>query len=150
MNVVVKFLLFALCMTLPISSFAMKHTEMDHGSMQMDGETIPLGEMVVDGVKGTAYLLDVSEAMAKHGMKTTHHLMINFTDTETGDAIVKGRAATKVKGADGKESKAFKMMSMAKAFGADLTLDQQGPYQFRIGTKLKDKKKRTFSFTLKE
>ena len=162
----ISILLFVLGLSLPVSGFAMKHAEMehndkkkehggmdhdmskmDHSSMQMDGETIPLGEVEVDGVKGTAYLLDVSKAMAKHGMKTTHHLMINFTNVESSEAIVKGRAATKVKMADGKESKAFKMMKMDKAFGTDLTLDQDGPYQFRIGTKLQDKKKRTFSFS---
>jgi len=165
------------CLLLPLNAYAMKHGDMskmdhgdmkgmdhgdmkgmdhgdmkgmDHSSMNMDGETIPLGEVDVDGVKGSAYLLDVSEAMAKHGMKTTHHLMIKFTGVDDGEEIVKGRAAAKVKGADGKESKAFKMMKMDGAFGTDLTLDQQGPYQFNIGTKLSDKKKRIFSFTFEK
>lgn len=130
-----------ICLLLPLTVFAM-----DHGKMSMGGEELPLGEVVVDGVKGTATLLDVSEAMAKHGMKTTHHLMVKFTNAETGALISKGRAAAKVQKAEGKESKAFKMMQMEGSFGTDLTLDPQGSYQFRVGTKLMDKKKRNFTF----
>jgi len=133
-----------LCLLLPFNVLAMK---MNHASMEMAGESIPLGEVEVDGVKASARLLDVGKAMAEHGMKTTHHLMVKFTSVESGEVISTGRAATKVKTADGKESKAFKMMAMDDAFGTDLTLDQQGHYQFDVGTKLKDKKKRVFSFT---
>ena len=104
MKVLAKFLLLAAFLALPVSGIAMKHGDMskmdhgdmskmdhgdmkgmDHSGMNMEGETIPLGEVDVDGVKGSAYLLDVSKAMAKHGMKTTHHLMVKFTGIDDGN-----------------------------------------------------------------
>lgn len=152
MKVLLKILLLFVCLSLPLSGFAMKHGdmktemgEMDHDSMQMGGAKVLLGEVEVEGVKAQAYLLDVGEAMAKHGMKTTHHLMVEFTDLTKNKPLTKGRAAAKVRLNDGKESKARKMMRMDGAFGTDLTLDQTGDYHFKVGTKL-DGKKRVFEF----
>lgn len=121
----------------------MDHDSMD--SMEMGGAKIPLGMLKVDGIEARAYLLDVREAMAKHGMKMTHHLMVEFVDADSGKALTKGRAAVKVRKGEGKESKAHKMMRMDGAFGTDLMLADDGHYQFRIGTKLGGEK-RTFEF----
>lgn len=141
-----KMLMVLACLLLPLNVFAMKHGDMSSDSMNMGGKSISLGQVDVEGVQASAYLLDVGGAMAKHGMKTTHHLMIKFADIDSGKHIAKGRAAVKVTDAAGRESKAFKMMKMDGAFGTDLTLDQQGPYKFKVGTKLSDGGKRTFNF----
>lgn len=118
---------------------------MDHGSMDMGGKMIMLGDVEVDGVMGSAHLMDVKEKMAKHGMDMTHHIMINFMDTE-GNPVEKGSAAVKVEDPQKKEGKAMKMMGMKGGFGVDLKLDQKGMYNFKVGTKLADGQKRTFQF----
>jgi hypothetical protein len=99
----------------------------------------------VDGVMGSAHMMDVKEKMAEHGMSMTHHIMVSFMDTE-GNPIEKGSAAVKIESPDEKVSKPIMMMGMDGAFGADITLDQKGMYHFKVGTKLADGKKRTFHF----
>jgi hypothetical protein len=120
--------------------------DMDHGGMKMSGDMIMLGNAVQDGVKGMAHLKDVKQAMAKMGMKTTHHFMVMFADVESGKPIDSGVAAVKVKGADGKETEAVKLMGMQGHFGADIELGAPGKYEFEVGTKLADGKKRQFEF----
>lgn len=119
--------------------------KMDHGSMGMDGKMIMLQDEEVEGVMGSAHMLDVKEKMAKHGMSMTHHIMVGFMDTE-GNPLDKGSVAVKVESPDGSVSKPIKLMGMKGQFGADITLDQEGMYHFKVGTKLADGKKRTFHF----
>ena len=114
---------------------------MDHGQMIM------LGAKMVDGVKAEAHLNDVREAMAKAGMKQTHHFMILFTEEKTGKTMATGTAALKIKGPDKVESAAIPMMGMEGHFGADIVLDAAGPYEFTVGTRLTDGKTRQFQFT---
>jgi hypothetical protein len=121
----------------------MDHSKMDMGGMSMGGDMIMLQNEEVDGVKGSAHMMDVKEKMAKHGMATTHHIMIDFKDGH-GMSMAKGKVAVKVEAPDGKISKPIMMMGMGESFGADITLDQKGMYHFKIGTKLEDGKKRTF------
>ena len=121
----------------------MDHSKMDMGGMSMGGDMIMLQNEEVDGVKGSAHMMDVKEKMAKHGMATTHHIMIDFKDGH-GMSMAKGKVAVKVESPDGKISKPIMMMGMGESFGADITLDQKGMYHFKIGTKLGDGKKRTF------
>ena len=109
---------------------------------------IMLHDQEVDGVVGAAHLMDVKAKMAEHGMKMTHHFMVGFMDTEK-KGIPTGQVAVKVQSPDGKVSKAIKMMGMSGQFGVDVTLDQMGTYQFMVGTKLADGKKRTFTFDYK-
>ena len=132
------------------SEMEMDHSGMDHGKkmdhkggMAMKGKKIMLQDQEVDGVMGSAFMKDVREAMAKHGMPQTHHIMIGFIDNE-GEALKEGKVAVKVESPDGKVSRPIMMMGMGSAFGADITLDQTGMYHFKIGTKLEDGKKRTF------
>lgn len=124
----------------------MEHGEMQHEEMMTQGDMIMLGDAVTDGVKGMAHLKDVGEAMAKMGMKETHHFMIMFMDTEIGEAIEAGTVAVKIKDPAGTEGKAIKLMGMQGHFGADVALDQKGEYHFKVGTKLKDGKKRQYHF----
>lgn len=132
-------------LTLPAAAMAMDHSKMDHGSsgMAMGGKMIMLPDVEVDGVMGSAHLMDVKAKMAEHGMPMTHHLMIGFMDSE-GNSLADGKVAVKIVAPDGTVSKPIMMMGMSNAFGADVTLDQKGQYKFMIGTKLADGKKRTF------
>lgn len=130
----------------PAGVLAMKHGSMPGASgMDMGGEMIMLQDQTVDGVVGAAHLMDVKAKMAEHGMSMTHHIMVGFM-TDAKEAISKGQVAVKVKSPDGEVGKAVKMMGMEGSFGVDITLDQKGAYQFIIGTKLADGKKRTFTF----
>jgi len=119
--------------------------KMDHDSMKMDGKMIMLQDHEVDGMMGSAHMMDVKEKMAEHGMSMTHHIMVGFMDTE-GNPVDKGSAAVKIESPDGTVSKPVKMMGMDGSFGADITLDQKGMYHFKVGTKLADGQKRTFHF----
>lgn len=147
--------LFICCLaaliTLPGAVFAASHEHsmagMDHGSMAKKGDMhkgmLTVGEQTVDGVKAIVYLNDVKATMAKMGMKETHHLMIHFT-AKNGKTIEEGTVAAKIKGPDGKEGAAIKLIGMDKHFGADVVLEQKGAYVFTIGTQLADGVKRQF------
>lgn len=157
-------LVLTLALMIPFAAMAMQHgkemdhskmdhSKMDHGSMDkekmdmggmsMGGDMMMLQEEMVDGVMGTGHMMDVKEKMAKHGMATTHHIMIGFKDSH-GKSLSDGKVAVKVESPDGKVGKPIMMMGMGGDFGADITLDQTGMYHFKIGTKLDDGKKRTF------
>ena len=121
----------------------MKHGE--HGGMGMHGDMVMLGEQTEGGVKAMAHLNDVKEAMAKMGMKETHHFMVAFVD-DSGEQITEGTVAVKIKDAAGKESGPVKLMGMEGHFGADIVLEKAGKYEFMVGTKLKDGKTRQYHF----
>jgi hypothetical protein len=148
--------LFICCLaaffSLPLSVFAASHEHgmsgMDHGSMGNKGDMhkgmLAVGEQSVDGVKAIVYLNDVKATMAKMGMKETHHLMVHFYNAKDGKTIETGTAAVKIKGPDGKEGSAIKLMGMEGHFGADVILEQKGAYVFTFGTQLVDGVKRQF------
>ena len=124
----------------------MDHSKMDHDGMSMSGDMIMLGDATEDGVKAMAHLKDVKAAMAKMGMPTTHHIMLMFVDVASGKPVESGVAAVKIEGPDGKQSEAIKLMGMQGHFGADVELPTTGEYEFKVGTKLADGKKRQFEF----
>lgn len=169
MKKVSAFLVALLVVTLPIGVMAMegmgheKKGSMDHGKMDMDHgkmdmehgkmqgmamdkDTIMLGEEVEDGVKGMAHLKDVSEAMAKMGMKQTHHFAVMFMDGASGEHIESGSVAVKIEYPSGEKSEAIQLMGMQGHFGADVTLPEKGEYHFKVGTKLADGKKRQYHY----
>ena len=121
----------------------MKHGE--HGGMGMEGDMVMLGEQTKEGVKAMAHLNDVKEAMAKVGMKETHHFMVAFVD-DSGEQVTEGAVAVKIKDASGKEIGPVKLMGMDGHFGADIVLEKAGKYEFMVGTKLKDGQKRQYHF----
>jgi len=138
----------ALSVSWPLMAAAADHAGMEGmvGMSEVAPEkTSSLGEQTVDGIKASAQLNDVREAMAKAGMKETHHLLVFFTD-QAGAKIETGAAAVKVTSPDGVESLALPMHGMAGHFGVDLLLAQPGAYQLTVGTKLADGKKRQFVF----
>ncbi len=119
---------------------------MEHAGMKMDENTIMLGEEVEQGVKAMGHVKDVGEAMAKMGMKETHHFAVMFMDTETGKMIEEGTVALKIEDPAGKEGPPVMLMGMQGHFGADITLPEKGEYHFKVGTKLPDGEKRQYDF----
>ena len=139
---------------LPLAAGAMegmKHGEHDkmegmkHEGMMMGKDMIMLGEETEEGVKAMAHIQDVKAAMAKMGMKETHHFMVAFVDAD-GKQITEGTVAVKVKDPAGKEGDPVKLMGMEGHFGADIILPEKGEYHFKVGTKLADGKKREYHF----
>lgn len=122
------------------------HSGHGHGSMAAKGDMIVLGDDSDDDVKAMAHLKDVSEAMSKMGMDTTHHFMVMFVDEKTGEPINEGTVAVKFEGPNDRESGPVKLMGMQGHFGADLSLTEKGKYEFKVGTKLPDGEKRQFEF----
>lgn len=117
-----------------------------HDGMSTDGSMIIVGSQTSKGVKGMAHIKDVSAAMAKMGMKTTHHFMMAFVDEATGEQIENGTVALKITNPDAKVGETIELIGMDGHFGADVVLDMQGEYHFRLGTKLEDDKKRKYHF----
>lgn len=122
------------------------HNQKSPSGMEMDGETLMLGEQVVEGVEAMAHLKDVKAAMAKVGMTYTHHLMVEFHRAPDGEPMEQGLAAVKITDPAGEVSSALTLVGMDGHFGADLTLAEKGDYLFQIGTKLADGKKRQYEF----
>ena len=115
---------------------------MQQGAMQMEGMNMggnmePLGDVTVDGVIAQGHVTDVRMEMAKAKQPYTHHLMVMFKDKD-GKAMLKGRVAVKVTGADGKTGEAATMMADSTHFGADLALPAPGAYTFTVGSKFED------------
>ena len=123
-----------------------KDMQNKHDGMSQDGLMFIVGSMTSKGVKGMAHLKDVSETMAKMGMKTTHHFMIAFIDVETGEQVESGTVALKITNPDAKVGEAIELIGMQGHFGVDIVLDMEGEYHFRLGTKLADGKKRKYHF----
>jgi hypothetical protein len=138
----------AALLTLPAAGFAMDHNMagMDHSAGMGDTHKgmVTVGEQVVDGVKAVAHLKDVKATMAKMGMKETHHFMVLFSNAKDGKAITVGSVAVKIKGPDGSDKPAIKLMGMEGHFGADVIIEEKGAYVFTIGTQLADGVKRQF------
>ena len=125
--------------TMDHSEMKMDHKEMkmDHKEMKMEG-VIMLQDEVVDGVKGSAHLMDD----AKMGKM----LMVMFTDEKSGAMLSDGRCAVKVESPDEKIGEAQMMMKSKGMFGTAVAFTQKGMHQFQVGTKLADGKKRSFHF----
>lgn len=118
----------------------------DDDGMKSAGTMAIIGSMSSKGVKGMAHIKDVSEAMAEMGLQTTHHFMIAFVDDKTGEQIEDGSVALKLTNPDAKVGDAIELVGMDGHFGADIVLDMEGEYHFRLGTKLSDGTKRKYHF----
>jgi len=137
--------LAAFILTAPLPAV---HAEQDMSGMNMgSGKTIMLEAVQQDGVSAMAHLYDVSENMAKHGMKETHHMMVMFTDSKDGTPITTGTVAVKITDPTGAKSEPIKMVLMGDGFGADVAITAPGAYSFEVGTKLADDKRRVFTLS---
>jgi len=125
------------------TSFAMPGMDMANESSKA---TIMLEGDIKDGVKAIAHLKDIKEAMARHGGSQTHHFMIKFEADGKNQIFDSGLAAVKIIDPEGNKLSPLKMMAMDGSFGVDIELSKSGKYQFEVGTKLSDGKKRTFLF----
>lgn len=117
---------------------------MEHAGM-MDAGTVMVGEQSVEGIKAMAHVRDVKAAMARMGMKETHHFMVNFVGKD-GKPITEGTVAVKIKSPAGKEGEPIQLMGMQGHFGADIVLADKGAYEFKVGTKLPDGVSRQYEF----
>lgn len=117
---------------------------MDHAGM-MDAGTVMVGEQNVEGVKALAHVRDVKAAMAKMGMKETHHFLVNFVGKD-GKPVTEGTVAVKIKDPAGQESDPIALPGMQGHFGADIVLADKGTYEFKVGTKLPDGVVRQYEF----
>ena len=155
----VAVLAFAALVSLPLTGLAAMHGHGgsggmgatdhkmdDHGGMKMDAATVMLGDQAVEGVRAMAHLKDVKTAMAKMGMKETHHFMVNFLGRD-GKPVTEGTVAVKIKDPAGVESAPIQLSGMDGHFGADIVLSARGAYEFRVGTRLPDGATRQYVFT---
>lgn len=125
---------------------AMEHGKaMDHGMSSQGDDFVEIGKDTQQGVVATVKVKAYDEAtratMTKMGMDATHHVMVFFTDENSGKELAGGMVAIKVQG---QEAKPVMMMLMGSGFGGDVSL-QGGMATFEIGTKLEDDQKRQFS-----
>ena len=125
---------------------------MDHGTMPMNHDGMKmgagmalLGEQTVEGVKAMAHANDVKAAMAKMGMKETHHFMVAFVGKD-GKQIAEGTVAVKIQNPAGTVGEAIPLMGMQEHFGADIVLADKGTYKFKVRTKLPDCVVRQYEF----
>jgi len=117
----------------------------DHAGMKMEAGMVMLGEQSVEGVKALAHVNDVKAAMAKMGMKETHHFMVAFTD-KAGKPVTEGTVAVKIENPAGTVGEPIPLMGMQGHFGADIVLAEKGTYKFKVGTKLPDGVVRQYEF----
>lgn len=146
--------LAAIALATPLGLAHAEHdTPVERGQDKMSGmamggaKSIMLDTITQDGVAAMVHLNDVSEAMAKHGMKETHHMMLMFTDSQSNKPITEGTVAVKIIDPAGTKGEPIKMMPMGDGFGADVTLAAAGKYSLEVGTKLADGKRRVFTYT---
>ncbi|MCF6266363.1 MAG: hypothetical protein L3J57_07445 [Desulfuromusa sp.] len=140
-------LILTATLLVPASAMAMKSMDLSKMSqgegMSMGGDAVMLEDTEVDGVTASAHLMDIRIKMAEHGMSMTHHFMVGFMN-KAKKMVSKGPVALKIESPDGKVSNPIKLMGMNGQFGADITLNQQGVYRFKVGTKFPDGNTRTF------
>lgn len=119
----------------------------DLPGMAIDGPKYMVGAYEEKGVKGVASLNDLRAEMRKYGLRKTHHLMVEFKEIASGELIEVGAVAVKAISPDGKISRSTQLLHMEGGFGADIALNNVGEYHFKVATKLKDGKQRTFHFS---
>lgn len=143
--------------------------EKGHGSMpgmhhegKMEGHgMMKMGDKVFEGKIGPwnaeGRLVDMKAQMAKAKvseqmmakMKNTHHIAFSVEDPGTKASVTEGKGTVTVTGPDKKQAK-YDMMAMEGHFGADITLDKPGDYEFSTEIESGGKKGiATFHHTLK-
>ncbi len=134
-------------MAAPLAALA--DMDMEHGSMKMEHGSHMMGkvahEEVVNGVKASFSVLDISAKMKEMGMKETHHIMVMFKDAKSGKTLSEGEVKVKVMGPD-KAEQTKDLMGMEGGFGADFTMPKKGKYGVMAKFKLADGKVRSVKF----
>lgn len=123
----------------------------EHGSMsgtqgesKMEGHgTMKMGDKVFDGMigpwHGEARLVDMKAQMeqakvspkAMAMMKHTHHLSVFLEDPATKAHVTEGTGTVTVAG-PGAKPVTYKLTGMQGHFGADISLEEPGEYEFAV------------------
>jgi hypothetical protein len=143
--------------------------EKGHGSMPgMHGESktqghgmMSMGDKVFEGKVGPwqaeVRLVDMKAQMEKSKvsekmmakMTHTHHVMFSLEDPAAKKPVTEGKGTVTVTGPDMKQVK-YDLMGMHGHFGADITLDKPGKYEFSAEIESGGKKgKATFDHEIK-
>ena len=135
-------------LALPWASFA---GDKGHGSMPgMKGEgsmeghgMMKMGDKIFGGEIGPwqteARLVDMKAQMEKSKvsekmkamMKNTHHIAFSLEDPVAKKPVTEGKGTVAIIGPDKKES-TYNLTGMEGHFGADITLDKPGKYEFSV------------------
>lgn len=143
--------------------------EKGHGSMpgMQDGSSMEghgmmkMGDKVFGGMigpwHGEARLVDMKAQMEKAKvsekamamMKHTHHVALSLEDPGTKTRVTEAKMTVTVAGPGGKEG-TYDLMGMQGHFGADVTLDGPGKYEFTVTVEAAGKKgSAVFSHTVR-
>jgi len=126
----------------------------DHGMMKM-GDKVFEGK--IGAWKAEARLVDMKAQMAKSKvsekmmakMKNTHHLSVSLTDPKSKKPVTEGKGSVTVTAPDKNQVK-YDLMGMQGHFGADITLDKPGKYEFSAEIESGGKKgTAAFPYTIK-
>ena len=149
----------SLALASPMAVLAGMDMEHNHGSMQMEHDSMEYSghmmgkvayEEIVDSVKAVFSVLDIKAKMKEMGMKETHHIMATFKDAKSGKVLSEGDVKVKVVGPD-KSEQVKDLMGMEGGFGADFFMPAKGKYGVMAKFKLADGKVRSakFCYTVK-
>jgi len=133
-----------------------------HGESKMEGHgMMKMGDKVFEGMidpwKAEARLVDMKAQMAKSKvseqmmakMKHTHHIAFSIEDPVAKKPVTEGKGTVAVIGPDKKEA-TYNLTGMEGHFGADVTLDKPGKYEFSVEIEAGGKKGSTkFAHELK-
>jgi len=111
-----------------------------------EGGFMTIGSMSSKGVRGTASIKAITDPEARLATQASHHFMITFVNESTGESVALGTVALQLTNPDAKVADPLALMAMDGHFGADIVLDMNGEYHFRLGTKLADGLKRKYHF----
>ena len=133
-----------------------------HGESKMEGhDMMKMGDKIFGGKIGPwqaeARLVDMKAQMEKSKvsekmkamMKNTHHIAFSLEDPVAKKPVTEGKGTVAVIGPDKKET-TYNLTGMEGHFGADITLDKPGEYEFAVEIEGGGKKgSGKFSHTLK-
>jgi hypothetical protein len=133
-----------------------------HGEGKMEGHgMMNTGDKIFGGKIGPwqteARLVDMKAQMEKSKVsekskamvKNTHHIMFSLEDPVAKKPVTEGKGTVGVTGPDKKEA-TYNLTGMEGHFGADITLDKPGKYEFAVEIEAGGKKGAgKFSHTLK-
>ncbi|HEU5360699.1 MAG TPA: hypothetical protein VFU42_06015 [Candidatus Deferrimicrobiaceae bacterium] len=112
-----------------------------HGEGKMESHGMSMGDKIFGGTigpwKAEGRLVDMKAQMAKSKvseemmakMKHTHHIAFSLEDPGTKAHVTEGKGTVTVTGPDKQQAK-YDLMVMQGHFGADITLDKHGKYEF--------------------
>lgn len=122
--------------------------DMKRGGMKMKDSSMAMGKDM-KGMKHEG--MDMDKDMMDSMMSGTHHIMLEITDAASGKGIDKASAKIMIVTPSKLHSSVdLKSMMMSNCFGAGLTLDKKGEYQFTVDINVKEATiMKQFQYTVK-